>query len=296
MKKPTDTEFVQENQQTSLGAETTDYEICDYSDTDYAAFWEGSDREYEDAVERIALRHLIKGMSGSCLEIGCGFGRLVNEYAHLCTSVTLTDYAENMIDQAKARVRKLGLAHVECMKADLYELDSYGRKYNNAVCVRVMHHVESVPAFFEQVNCVLEDDGVFIFEYANKKNFVEIVRYLLKRPNVEPFEYYPSRRGKSVYYNFHPEYVKDMLDQCGFAIEEELAVSMFRNKILKKLFGYKALSSMERLLQKPLSCLHLAPSVFVKARKVRTIDSGPSLIVTSRKAKSTRCKSRDSDE
>lgn len=293
--KKTDTEFLQENQKTSLRSETTDYEICDYSDTDYAAFWEENHREYEDAVERIALQRLIKGMSGSCLEIGCGFGRLVNEYAHLCTSVTLTDYAENMIDQAKARVRKLGLDHVACMKADLYELGSYGRKYNNVVCVRVMHHVESVPAFFEQVNCVLEDDGVFVFEYANKMNVVEIVRYLLKRPNVEPFEYYPSRRGKSVYYNFHPEYMKDMLEQSGFEIEEELTVSLFRHKAFKKLFGYKVLSSIERILQKPLSRLHPGPSVFVKARKVRSIDSG-GLIVTSRKANINLFKSSDSNE
>ena len=73
------------------------HKICDYTDTDYAAFWDNTQREYEDAVERIALRRLTKGMTGTCVEIGAGFGRLVSEYAHLCTSVTLTDYAENMI-------------------------------------------------------------------------------------------------------------------------------------------------------------------------------------------------------
>lgn len=284
MKKPIDTEIVKETKRASFGSELAEFEICDYSDTDYAAFWKDSLRDYEDAVERIALRRLINGMSGSCLEIGCGFGRLVNEYAHLCTSITLTDYAENMIAQADARVRDLGLEHVTCMKADLYELASYGRRYHNAICVRVLHHVESVPAFFEQVNCVLEDDGIFIFEYANKMNFVEILRYLLKRSNVEPFAYYPSRRGKAVYYNFHPTYIRDVLEQSGFVVEEELAVSIFRNKFLKKLFGHRVLTFMERFLQKPLSRLHPSPSVFVKARKVRSVHSGPGIIVASRKA------------
>lgn len=295
MKKQSDFENLKEDQNVCSNSEITAYEICDYSDTDYAAFWEETHREYEDAVERVALQRLTKGMSGSCLEIGCGFGRLVNEYAHLCTSVTLTDYADNMVEQAKARVKQLGLEYVECVRGDLYQLEAFGRKYHNVVCVRVMHHVESVPAFFEQVNCVLEDNGVFIFEYANKNNFVEIVRYLLKRPNVEPFEYYPSRRGESVYYNFHPEYIKDMLEQSGFEIEEELAVSLFRHKFLKKLFGHRALSFMEKFLQKPLSRLHPAPSVFVKARKVRSIDSG-GLIVASRKANINRFKSSDSNE
>ena len=263
------------------------HQICDYTDTDYAAFWNKTNREYEDEVERMALRRLACDMSGSCLEVGAGFGRLVNEYAHLCTAVTLTDYAENMVKQAEKRVEHLGYSHVQCVQADLYKLESYGYKYNNAICVRVLHHVESVPAFFEQVNLVLEEDGIFIFEYANKRNLLEIGRYLLKRPNIRPFEYYPGRRGNAVYYNFHPQYIKDMLDQSGFVIEEELAVSLFRNKLLKKLFGYRVLARAEKLLQKPLSRLRPSPSVFVKARKVRTVSSGAGIIVSSRERKSS---------
>lgn len=259
------------------------HKICDYTDTDYAAFWDNTQREYEDAVERIALRRLTKGMTGTCVEIGAGFGRLVSEYAHLCTSVTLTDYAENMIEQARLRVEHLGFHHVQCMQADLYRLDSCGRKFNNAICVRVLHHVESVPAFFEQVNGVLEDDGVFIFEYANKKNLVEILRYLLKRPNIEPFEYYPGQRGSGVYYNFHPQYIADMLDQCGFVIEDTLSVSLFRNKTMKKIFGPRFLTKLESLLQRPLACLHLSPSVFIKARKRKSVCHGPGIVVTAQK-------------
>lgn len=262
---------------------TKGYAICDYSDTDYAAFWKDTHREYEDAVERIALRRLTEGISGSCLEIGGGFGRLVNEYAHLCDSVTLTDYAENMVEQATQRVKRLGLDNVECMKADLYRLSTYGRTYNTAICVRVLHHVVSVPAFFEQVNCVLEDDGVFIFEYANKRNVLEVLRYCTNRPNIDPFGYYPGKRGDAVFYNFHPEYIRDMLDQCGFEIEEELAVSLFRNAFLKKHIGCGFLSFVERHLQKPLGRLHPAPSVFVKARKVRTVPAGEGLVLSARR-------------
>ena len=197
----------------------TDYRICDYSDTSYADFWEKNNRQYEDNAERIALRRLVKDMRGSCLEIGAGYGRLVNEYAHLCTSVTLTDYAENMVMQATIRVMQLGLKYVNCMRANLYELKEYGYKYNNAICVRVMHHVESVPAFFRQVNGVLLHNGVFVFEYANKKNILEIMRFLFKRPNIGPFDYQPCKRGKNVYYNFHPQYIKDELEKNGFVIE-----------------------------------------------------------------------------
>lgn len=249
--------------------DTPNYGICDYNDTDYEAFWKGHDREYEDAVERIALRRLTSGMRGTCLEIGGGFGRLVNEYAPLCSHVLLTDYADNMIAQAKARVQELGLGNVECAAANLYELDRLEKLFDNAICVRVMHHVENVPAFFEQVSAVLADGGIFILEYANKKNLLEIIRCLFRRPNIGPFDYRPSKRKANIYYNFHPDYIRDMLEESGFVIDEELTVSIFRSAVLKRLFGWRLLSRLERLLQKPLARLHPGPSVFIKARKTR---------------------------
>ena len=258
-----------ERNEKTCQAKTPDYEICDYNDTDYEAFWSEHDRKYEDAVERIALRHLASGMAGTCLEIGGGYGRLVNEYAPLCTHVLLTDYADNMISLAKIRVQRLGLDNVECATANLYKLGEIGNRYDNAVCVRVMHHIENVPAFFTQVNMVLRDGGTFIFEYANKKNLLEILRYLFRRPNIGPFNYKPSKRKSNIYYNFHPDYIRDMLLENGFVIEEELAVSIFRNDFLKKVFGWRFLSGLERWLQRPLARLHPGPSVFVKARKIK---------------------------
>lgn len=245
------------------------YNICNYSDTDYMSFWKSHDRKYEDNVERMALRRLIANISGTCLEIGAGYGRLVNEYARFCSEVLLIDYAPNMLDQARLRVEQMGLENVRCMRANLYDLSQLDKKYNTAVCIRVMHHVENVSDFFKQVNLSLEENGTFILEYANKKNLVEILRYLFKRPNIKPFDYLPSKRGDDVYYNFHPDYIRDMLNLNGFIIEEELSVSFFRNDFLKRMINYKILSKIESLLQKPLGPLHLSPSVFLKARKVK---------------------------
>lgn len=252
-------------------ANAAEHEVFDYNNVDYHKFWETCDRTYEDKVERIALNHLTKEMRGNCLEIGGGYGRLVNEYAPKCSQVLFTDCTEKMVEQAKLHVQHLGLTNVECQQLNLYHLTETGKTFQNAVCVRVMHHVEDVPAFFGQVNQVLQDGGTFIFEYANKKNILEILRYLLRRPNIAPFDYQPTQRGTGVFYNFHPQYIKDKLWQNGFVIEEERAVSIFRNRFLKKIFGYQFLSGLERWLQKPLAPLHPSPSIFIKAKKVTPI-------------------------
>jgi len=63
-----------------------------------------------------------------------------------------------------------------------------------------------------------------------------------------------------------------MLLQSGFVIEEELTASLFRSALLKRLFGYRFLSGLEGLLQRPLACLHPGPSVFVRARRFGSAD------------------------
>jgi 2-polyprenyl-3-methyl-5-hydroxy-6-metoxy-1,4-benzoquinol methylase len=247
---------------------TSKYRICDYSDTDYKQdFWDKQNHDYEDYVERLALRQLIAGCSGKCIEIGAGYGRLVDEYAGCFDQVWLLDYAPNLLHQAQTRIEELQLDHVRVIRGDLYQLTSLKARFDCAVCVRVLHHVECVPDYFFQVNSVLHPGGTFILEYANKRHLLEIIRSLLGLANIKPFSYCPSQRGNTVYYNFHPDYIKDALQQNGFVIEQELSVSLFRNDFIKWLFPYRLLGRVERLLQKPLGRFKPGPSVFIKARK-----------------------------
>lgn len=180
----------------------------------------------------------------------------------------LTDYAENLLREADAGIKKAGLGNVKTAKADLYKLRSLGRRFDCAVCIRVMHHVEDVPAFFAEVNSVLRPGGAFVLEFANKQNILEILRFLAFRPNLGPFSMEPGRRGDGLYYNFHPIYVEELLEAAGFEIEERLSVSLFRSRALKKMFGNEKLLAAEKLLQSPLGRLHPGPSVFLLARKV----------------------------
>ncbi len=256
----------QEKQAQSGTTDRLGHHICDYRDTDYHAFWADGARDYEDAVERIALRRLVRPISGSCLEIGAGYGRLVNEYADRCDSILLTDYAENLLEQARRRVSVLGLEQAECKVWNLYELDRLEQQFDNAVCVRVLHHVEDVPEFFRQVNLALRDGGYFILEFANKRNLLEILRWTFRRHNIAPFDRRPTARKDDVYYNFHPDYIRGQLWENGFVIEKELSVSLFRSKVLKHLIPAKWLAAVEKPLQG--GPWKLSPSIFVRARKI----------------------------
>jgi SAM-dependent methyltransferase len=71
--------------------------VCDYEGSGYSQeFWQNQGRDYEDRVERIALRRLLPPRGGRrILEIGAGFGRLTNELAGF-EQVVLLDYSRSM--------------------------------------------------------------------------------------------------------------------------------------------------------------------------------------------------------
>ncbi|HHE70853.1 MAG TPA: hypothetical protein ENL34_01040, partial [Chloroflexi bacterium] len=63
--------------------------VCNYEGSRYSTeFWTTS-RSYEDGAERIALRHLLPPRGRRLLEIGAGFGRLVDLYQGYDTVVLL---------------------------------------------------------------------------------------------------------------------------------------------------------------------------------------------------------------
>jgi ubiquinone/menaquinone biosynthesis C-methylase UbiE len=240
--------------------------ICDYSDTDYAAdFWGENKRLYEDQVERIALRKVLPKAGKKFLDMGSGFGRLTGEYAGRFKEVVLFDYAQNLLDQAKNKYQdKKNITYVQ---GDMYHMPFADDTFDGGLSVRVMHHFEDVPLVLKELNRVMAAGSVFVLEYANKRNILEVARAMLGKENLSPFDRAPSQRGEKVFWNFHPKYIEAEVKKAGFKVEKVLSVSIFRSGFLKKLFGVKVLSFVERILQKPLGRFRLSPSVFIILKK-----------------------------
>jgi ubiquinone/menaquinone biosynthesis C-methylase UbiE len=242
-------------------------EICDYTNFDYKKeFWGKYNRGYEDLSEKIALRKLLPFPGESFIDLGCGFGRFIEEYADKFDEITLFDYAPSLLEQAKEKGKRLGLSKIKFVLGDLYDLPFSSEAFDSAMLVRVLHHIENVEKVFCEVHRILKKDGTFILEFANKRNLLEIARFFLRRKNLRPFDYEPSNRAE-LYFNFHPQYIKDKLKRAGFIIEEQISVSNFRAPFIKNILNAQFLVNAEIKLEKFLNYLQLSPSVFVKANK-----------------------------
>jgi len=238
-------------------------EICDYEGSTYRVdFWEGKGREYEDAVERIALRRLLPPKARRYVDFGVGFGRLINE-ANRYDQVVLMDYSRTMLQDAQARLGRSD--RFVYVAADLYHLPFAPRTFDAGIMCRVIHHLADAPAALKQIAGCFAPGGTFILEFANKLNLKAILRYALRLQSWSPYSPDPIEFVK-LNFDFHPGYIQAGLQAAGFETQRRLAVSWMRLGAFKRLLPLKMMVGADALLQHLGKSAPLAPSLFVQNR------------------------------
>jgi SAM-dependent methyltransferase len=231
--------------------------ICDYEGSNYRVeFWESKSRDYEDRVERIALRRLLPTSGVRLLEIGAGFGRLTNEYQHY-DQVVLLDYSLSQLQYAQEYLGKS--SRFVYVAADAYRLPFHRGVFDGVTIIRVLHHMADAPAALSQVRRVLSPGGKFILEFANKRNLKAMLRYALRRQNWNPYDLDPVEFVE-LNFDFHPRFIANALTAAGFKTERRLPVSYLRVGWLKEKLSTDLLVNLDSMLQN--SGLLYAPSVF----------------------------------
>lgn len=234
--------------------------FCDYEGSDYRkAFWEGQGREYESQAERIALRRLLPSGGLRIIDIGGGFGRLVDLYRGY-QEIILMDYSLSQLQDARSR---LGTERITYVAANLYEMPFADGSFDAAVMVRVLHHLSDVPKALMDIHSILQPGGTFVLEYANKRNLKAILRYLLHRQAHNPFSREPWEFVE-LNFDFPPAYVENALQEAGFGIERQLSLSHFRVGLLKRHIPPHILASIDGWLQGPTARLRLTPSMLLR--------------------------------
>ncbi len=240
--------------------------VCDYTNSDYqTSFWDQGGREYEDAAEAIALKHLLPKGGKLLLEIGAGAGRNTPRYAGF-EKIVLLDYSRTQLAQAQAR---LGRSEKHAfVVADAYCLPFADNLFDGATMIRALHHLSDAPKAMAQAARVLRPESIFILEFANKKNLKAILRWLFGRQDWNPFTRAPVEFAR-LNFDFHPAAVFDWLKEAGFSIEAKRTVSHFRLGPLKRLVPFRWLAALDGLFQPTGEWWQLTPSVFVRARRKR---------------------------
>lgn len=247
--------------------------ICNYEGSDYQSrFWDQANRAYEDAVEAVALKRLLPKKGKLLLELGAGAGRNTNRYSGY-DQIVLLDYSKTQLQQAQLRLGSSD--RFVYVAADVYHLPFVAGLFDGATMIRTLHHMADAPKALQQVRSVLQENAIFILEYANKQNIKAILRYLIRKQSWNPFSPEPVEFAK-LNFDFHPGTIRSWLAESGFELERQLTVSHYRMGIFKKLIPLKVLVWMDSQAQLTGDAWQLSPSVFTRNHAV-----GSSPVVTS---------------
>lgn len=237
--------------------------ICDYEGSDYQQrFWESGQRGYEDGAEAVALKRLLPPEGGFMLELGAGAGRNTHRYQNY-DRIALLDYSRSQLEQARDRLG-VGSRYL-FVAADVYRLPFVPGLFDGATMIRTLHHMADPQRALAQVYRVMASRGVFILEYANKRNLKAMIRYFVKRQDWSPYSLEPVEFA-ALNFDFHPKAIRGYLDAVGFTVDRQLTVSHFRMNLLKRMVPLRLLIGLDSLLQTTGGVVQVSPSVFVRCQ------------------------------
>jgi ubiquinone/menaquinone biosynthesis C-methylase UbiE len=250
----------------------------DYENYDYREFWEDNKRAYEDASERLALGKLFKSVrkSGVIIDIGCGYGRLFNEYKDF-DEIVMMDYSLNNLKNTKDTVYdylkqdKVQFDKVHFVAADASNLPFKNASFNAAVSVRIVHHLNNPEKFISETGRILKNKGLFILEFANKRNLKNIFKFISGKLRQSPFNPEPYMIGENIQDN-HPAVIIGYFKKKDLKINKIISVSNLRAGFLKRKLSLRNLLRLENISQSLFSFCKLGPSIFVKAFKNKNTD------------------------
>ena len=239
--------------------------VCDYEGSNYQeSFWEHGGRAYEDGVEAVALERLLPPDGELLLEVGAGAGRNTPRYRAF-QRIVLLDYSLTQLQQAQARLGRS--ERYVYVAADVYRMPFAPGLFDAATMIRVLHHMSEPQKALQQIRAGMRTGGIFILEYANKRNLKAILRYFLRQQDWNPFAR-ESVEFAPLNFDFHPAAVRHWLGEAGFILERQLTVSHFRMSLLKRLLPVRLLVWLDSLAQFTGNWWQLTPSVFARSRVV----------------------------
>ncbi len=247
-------------------------------DFDYRKYWQG--REYEDWAERWALQQLfarIQHINGppqkkTVLDVGAGFGRLAKFYLPRVKGALLLEPADKLIKQGEIYLK--GYKNFHYYRGNVESLVHFSTSFDIVLMIRVSHHLNNLFHALQLLWQVTAPGGFLIVEIPNKFHFRQVMRQLLRWHfgyfnNFSVDRRSPKRQKKNVipFWNHSPWRVKADAKMIGWELEEELSVSNFRCRWIKKYLPQRLTFFLERHSQKLLGHLYFGPSIFFLFRR-----------------------------
>jgi 2-polyprenyl-3-methyl-5-hydroxy-6-metoxy-1,4-benzoquinol methylase len=127
----------------------------------YELIWEGL---VDDCVTGDDLDLILSGLapdSRTCLDVGCGAGRVAVEIAKTERKVTASDISRTALAHAGERAKAHGVG-IECVETPLEKLPFADRAFDAVVCAHTLEHVQDLDAAVSELTRVAAKQLIII--------------------------------------------------------------------------------------------------------------------------------------
>lgn len=230
-----------------------------YDGVEYRLYWQGLSRKKLDELERAILLELLPRHGQAVVDLGCGYGRLFACYADRFEHLILFDGSESLLRQARTAHGERALY----VLGDLEHLPFRSAVFDAVVMVRVFHHLNHPEHVVRSIGTILCRDGALIMNYSNKRNALQIMKYLFGMTNHNPFTLDPLT-AEANFFHHHPASISRLLADLGFQKVLYRGAGVFDK--LAPLFGRLKLPAPSGMRLAPLlGKTALSPWIFCKA-------------------------------
>ncbi len=238
----------------------TDYDAANY---DYQEYWK--DRDYENLAEKRFLSELFPKYANKdkvFVDVGGAFGRLEEISTKYFKKRIILDYSLLNLQNCTSDAM--------LVQADAYDMPFIDNSVDQIVCVRVSHHLEKQEKFISEVYRILNSNGIFIYEIANKFHFKAILKNLFKLNfkffNSEPYQ---QSAGTTTYFqNYSLSEILKLTTKAGFELVEKYSIENFRsgpNGFSQK--NPKLWLSLDKIFSPIFNILNFGPSIYLVLKK-----------------------------
>lgn len=118
----------------------------------------------------VAMVQRLAPSSARVIDLGCGAGPVVSALRQRGVDVIGVDYAEDMLDNARTRLRAMGLDDSRLYQGDCRKTGYPAAAFDVVVCLGVISYIEDYAEVLGEIHRVLRPGGTMILSYRNVFN------------------------------------------------------------------------------------------------------------------------------
>lgn len=153
----------------------------------------------------------------SVLDLGCGSGNVVLEFAPFVRNITGVDNNRECISFLSKKIKRMGLSNAKAIKMDILKLRLNGVKFSKIIMTEVLEHLsqEQAKLILKEIKKISAPNAKILITTPNYQSLWPLMEYLIDKTRLAP-----KLWGEQHLIKYNRKNLRILLGKAGFTIEK----------------------------------------------------------------------------